>query len=365
MPPTVSERVQFLLSNAPGVQLKSVVYEDMHGNAREMLPNPDGYTHVLTCGNSSIALEFMPWLPAAGPEAFGVQTGYYGSNQWVVAANGNPDSLGDEFAIGRGAVYGCYAALEQIGFAFLQPLSLTWPTQVDFTAAYNTSSSPQWPVRGWHIHTQHPLELTDLLTGFAIYINGTETESWESMLWGWSSFLEWAVASHLNEVEWLLLWAKDWEAYALSPERQARFTILTEMCHNWTIRAGADCAVAEQQQHAFALINSSISDAENIASIYYRINWVFDAGFDFLSTENGFSEFTHPSCEKMLQWINVSTEATTARGKKAWIKVGMCTVIVVIVRSHRLQVHCSSGQVCTDYLDPYTGQPLNFNYLVG
>jgi hypothetical protein len=44
------------------------------------------------------------------------------------------------------------------------------------------------------------------------------------------------------------LWARDWEEYALSTERQQRFAVLVEMCHNWTVRAGADAAIALQQQ---------------------------------------------------------------------------------------------------------------------
>ena len=65
---------------------------------------------------------------------------------------------------------------------------------------------------------------------------------------GWASYLEWAAASRLNEVEWLLLWAEGWADYALSADRQARFRILVDMCHNFTIRAGADAAIALQQQ---------------------------------------------------------------------------------------------------------------------
>ena len=32
-----------------------------------------------------------------------------------------------------------------------------------------------------------------------------------------------------------------------------------------------------------------------------------DAGFDFLATESGSSEFTHPSDLDMLLWMNVAT----------------------------------------------------------
>lgn len=33
---------------------------------------------------------------------------------------------------------------------------------------------------------------------------------------------------------------------------------------------------------------------QQIAAIQKRIDWLAETGFDFLSTENGYSEFTHP-----------------------------------------------------------------------
>ena len=30
------------------------------------------------------------------------------------------------------------------------------------------NESPYWPIRTWHIHTQHPLEFTEVLNGFDI-----------------------------------------------------------------------------------------------------------------------------------------------------------------------------------------------------
>jgi hypothetical protein len=43
---------------------------------------------------------------------------------------------------------------------------------------------------------------------------------------------------------------------------------------------------------------------KQIADINARIDWAFDSGFDFLSTESGLSEFTKPSCDLMLTLFN-------------------------------------------------------------
>ena len=65
----------------------------------------------------------------------------------VVAADGNRDALNDTFAEGRGAVYGCYAALEQLGFAFIHPLSPTLPDALAWAGAGAVSVAPSLTVQ--------------------------------------------------------------------------------------------------------------------------------------------------------------------------------------------------------------------------
>ena len=50
----------------------------------------------------------------------------------------------------------------------------------------------------------------------------------------------------------------------------------------------------------------------------------------------------------MLQWINITSELVHAKfeNKKSYIKC-----------------HCSTSQFCNEYEDPFTGGPLNFNFL--
>jgi len=97
-------------------------------------------------------------------------------------------------------------------------------------------------------------------------------------------------------------------------------------------------------------------------------------GLDFLATENGFSEFTHPDCNQMLRWINMTTVYTKKLGKVHFLHAMPDTTAV---RTHLrpnagylsnqqeafIKCHCSAGQVCNDYKDPFTGKPINFNFL--
>jgi len=84
-----------------------------------------------------------------------------------------------------------------------------------------------------------------------------------------------------------------------------------------------------------------------ILSIRSKVDWWIDAGFDFISTENGFSEFMSGNCTTMLSWMDELTRYTNdVYGKEVFIKI-----------------HISTGQYCEEFTDPVTGGPLNFNYL--
>ncbi len=160
-------------------------------------------------------------------------------------------------------------------------------------------------------------------------------------------------------VEWVLLWAKEWNDFANSTERQNKMKILTDLCHTYGHGAGAgtllpssntliDVPIAEQQQHTWYMTTADGTLEQQFQKIHNRLDWLYTAGFDFLSTENGYSEFTHPDDVLMLTWINETAKysASAHKNKKTYIKV-----------------HCSQGQICPHYQDPWTHQPLNFNFL--
>jgi len=252
--------------------------------------------------------------------------------------------------------YAQYAVLEALGFGFLHPLEPVIPENLDLESALALNGSieaPYWPYRGWHHHTEHPLELTDLLNGWdAMAYSSNHTavvsESWASMLPQLELLCEWLVANRQNKLEWVLLSAKDWADYANSTKRQQRMAQLTAIVHNWQLEAGAYVPLAVQQQHAWWIVNGDGTFEQQQQQIRERLNWLRTAGFDFMATENGFSEFTHPDDEKMLAWLNYTTEYGAS----------MTPPMVISIRAH-----CSQGQYASHYKDPRTGGKLNFNFL--
>lgn len=249
-----------------------------------------------------------------------------------------------EAGVGRGASFGAYALLEELGFAFLHPLAPMRPASlpVDWPVL-DVTRAPRWPIRNLHVHTMHPLELTELVNGWPI----DDAGAWAAMLPEWDHLAEWMLANGDNEVEWVLLEAASWADYAASDERQRRLRVLVDRVHDFGLRAGADVPIALVQQHTFRLLQDEGELDDELAQIRQRLDWLMGAGFDFVSTENGSTEFTHPEPARMLQWMDeVARHLHEAWGADA-----------------RIKIHTSTGQTAEGFVDPQTGEPLDFNHL--
>jgi hypothetical protein len=322
-------------------------------DADDPLPAPGcAASRVLAFGHSvvSAALIDEAALVALGPEGYVLKTGRIrvgDVDHDVLAADGVPAGVDHHVPSPGGAAFGSYALLEQLGFAFLHPLSPTLPVALpDRLPDLDLASSPRWPRRNIHLHTMHPLELTELLNGWGDG-DPDDVDGWNAMRPEWSIYLEWLVANGQNEVEWILLEAESWADFAQSAERQRRLTLLVDDCHAWGIACGIDVPIALQQQHTWRLVRREGTQEEEFAQIHERLDYLMACGFDFLSTENGSTEFTNPGAERMLAWIDETARYLDEQyDREALIKV-----------------HVSVGQTAEPFVDRDTGAPLNFNFL--
>lgn len=303
---------------------------------------------VLSFGNTTQTNQIIPSneLENIIPEGYIVRSYFPGNNILVLATNGNSQKSMQPFVVyaNIGLHYGCYELLKQLGYGFLHPLEPLTPSSFRLPSSnVNITEEPFWPIRGYHYHTEHPLELTEFLNGM-----DSGSTSWESMIPEIDLVAEWLVANRQNRIEWILLWTRDWDEFAWSTLRQQRLTQIVDIFHTWGIAPGADVPIAEQQQHAWYFTGPRYTTEQQFKNITDHIDWIMVPGFDFIATESGYSEFTHPNCTLMLQWMNFTTDylLQNYQGKKMYIKC-----------------HCSSGQVCEDYPDPFTGEPINFNFL--
>jgi hypothetical protein len=246
------------------------------------------------------------------------------------SSNKNPD-------LHYGALVGAYSLLEHLGYAFLHPLSPHYPSKIFINSSHHYPSpsssllppkihkdSPYWPDRNFHIHTQHPLELNEVLQGMDIPMNGPlyqdcsqyhstadpgqqqhqhqhsgghYCERWEDMVADVVKLFEWCVANKLNKIEWMLLGNYKWGLFDTSDFRKKRLQVLTSLGHQFGLLVGADVTLGNVQQHAWYMVNPRLPFRKQVKQIHRRVDWIFDAGFDFLSTESGMTEFTHPDCK--------------------------------------------------------------------
>ena len=273
-------------------------------------------------------------------------------------------------AVNYGAIAGAYHTLELLGFSFLHPLSPLKPASLSIDSSLftenslNITESPYWPIRIFHHHTQHPLELTEVLQGLDIPMfgpvgpacvnskspssdHGTYCERWEDMVPDVDKMFEWAVANKYNRVEWLLLGNYKWKGFDYSDTRAKRMQILCHLGRSYGLLIGADVPLGNVQQHGWYMVNPRLPYSKQVEQIRDRVDWVLGAGFDFMTTESGLSEFTYPECSLMRDLLEeFSTYVNITWGREAFVKV-----------------HCSPGQRCVDYTDPRTGEPINFNHL--
>mmetsp|Transcript_23430 Transcript_23430/g.34391 ORF Transcript_23430/g.34391 Transcript_23430/m.34391 type:complete len:824 (-) Transcript_23430:274-2745(-) len=329
---------------------------------------------VLSLGNTSLSSRYLS-LDDVRSEGFEISTREYISNSTLIVANGKPMEIGtrqfalDVDSVHYGAAVGSYAALELLGFRFLHPLAPYIPSFLPtLSRDIYITESPYWEKRTWHIHTQHPLEFTEVLNGYDIPMfsndssktcpRGVHCETWEDMFLTLDGLFEWLLANRQNRVEVLLLGNEKWDAWGeltSGTKRQLRLREINRLAHKYGVLIGADIPLANLQQHGWAMVNIRDDFDTQKSDIENRVDWAFTAEYDFISTESGLSEFTKPSCDTMLQLFEVYTSRVTTHWK----------------REALTKVHCSTDQYCEDvnengelkYPDPRTGEPINFNFL--
>ena len=337
LPAAIGLRVQTLLSSVPGLDL---VLLDEHATLSSLSGT------LLALGDHALARAEIAdgELTQLGPEGF-VTRVRRSAHLTVMATRGLAPAQHPHGNLG--AAHGAYALLERLGFAFLHPLSPVVPEALSEPAAEELSrEEPRWPERTLHLHTQHPLELTEVLQGFGP--KGPDDEAgFLAMLPEVERLCEWLVANRQNGLEWFLLWAESWAEFADSDGRLMRLARIVERVHAYGLAAGIDAPIAFAQQHSYRLLREQGELADELTQIRTRLDFLAGAGWDFYGIEMGTSEFTAPPAERMLAWMNeVARHLDEAHGRRAYVKV-----------------HCSAGQKVSTLEDPLDGGPLDFNLL--
>lgn len=194
-----------------------------------------------------------------------------------------------------GAMYGLYDLAGRLGARYYHPERTFYPTNAALelpTIATEEVQSPRFTTRGFHEHTQHPIIMSD-----ALMVTGNDA------LRGYASnYLKWLARNRQNASSFHLLKTVNLEAW------RPYISDIVAQGQGYGVKMGVTLSFADQQQNNFRLIGeeSQTGSMDVPTQIRGGLDNLLAAGFDFVTMQIGTSEFTKPTDEEALGWIDTA-----------------------------------------------------------
>lgn len=187
----------------------------------------------------------------------------------------------------QGISFGLYGLLqEQLWFAFHHPKQTIipdlqfWPLTEDFT----WKAQPRFDKKGFHLHTMHPLELTEPL------LNPTCPDGIKQV----KEYIDWLARNQQNYFEFNLLETDDLEAWVNYIKPAMNYA------KSRGILIGVDISMHMTQQKAFMLYKgfpASLKSAKQ--QIKENLSTLFTISWDVIAMESSTTEFTQVNPQKI------------------------------------------------------------------
>jgi hypothetical protein len=292
---SIPKRIQYLLSRT-NAEVRPYVYGVNLG---------DG-SLVLSLGNASLSGKFLS-TNDVGDQGFRVMTIPF-DRATLVMSNGKPFvSKGKECAMNVDAVHfgaavGAYAVLQELGFAFLDPMDPIIPNELILHKNISNMEDPFSSIRGCRIEARQATDLTEVLNGFDnsnLTKNPSEYDacrpgqwcgSWDNKYAALDGLFEWFVANRQNRIEVAFL------ASITGYKRQRRLQLVNALAHSYGILIGAEVSATSSELRSWIFAPASSLEMMS-ATNQQRVDWMFATGFDFLSTDFALFDFSKPSCK--------------------------------------------------------------------
>jgi hypothetical protein len=194
----------------------------------------------------------------------------------------------------EGVAAGLYGLLqEKLGFRFYHPRESfvpsyeSWPLQKRFSFA----GSPRFEKRGFHLHTLHPIELTEQLH------DPSYPDAFEDV----KTYIDWLARNGQNTFQFFLLRDADrktWPAHARS---------IVEYAHQRGIRCGIEISLSMIQQQAFQTITLLRLYPSYQQQVDDTLAWLFQAPWDYVSLDVTMGEHL-PFLDKLLPDVQMHIE---------------------------------------------------------
>lgn len=175
----------------------------------------------------------------------------------------------------QGVSFGLYGLLqEKLGFKFYHPRRMIVPNWTEFPLQqnFNWEAKALFDKKGFHLHTQHPLELTEQLH------DGNLPNALEDV----KEYIDWLARNGQNYFEFCLLENIDrkvWNTHAKA---------IVDYCHQRGIMAAVDLSLHMIQQKTFQLY---VGPAAKQRQVEKNLIWLMRADWDFINMEFSTAEF--------------------------------------------------------------------------
>lgn len=204
----------------------------------------------------------------------------------------------------KGVANGLYGLLqEHLGFRFLHPRQTlvprieSWPLRKDF----QWSARPRFDKRGFHLHTQHPLELTEQLMD----------PDFPNALADVKAYIDWLARNGQNVFQYYLLRRLKW------PEWVAHNKAITDYAHQRGILCGLKTSFHSIQQYAHQLMGKGWLKGRAKRQIEKRlVEHLFAAGYDYIAPDISKAEFFGGVGKKSVELERHAIAVCQREGKK-------------------------------------------------
>ena len=216
------------------------------------------------------------------------------SYRWKSSRRNGTVTLALETGTPEGVAAGLYGLLqEKLGFRFHHPREsiipslVSWPLPEQFTF----TGSPRFEKRGFHLHTLHPIELTEQLH------NPMHPGALEDV----KSYIDWLARNGQNTFQFFLLRDVDRKTWPAHARR------IVDYAHQRGIRCGIEISLSMIQQQAFQSITLLRLYPSYQKQVDDTLAWLFQAPWDYVSLDVTMGEHL-PFLDRLLPDVQMHIE---------------------------------------------------------
>ncbi len=194
----------------------------------------------------------------------------------------------------EGVAAGLYGLLqEKLGFRFYHPRESIVPSlkKWPFPEQFSFAGSPRFEKRGFHLHTQHPTELTEQLHDPSL------AGAFEDV----KCYIDWLARNGQNTFQFFLLREVDRKTWPAHARR------IVEYAHSRGIRCGIEISLSMIQQQAFQTITILRLYPSYQQQVDDTLAWLFQAPWDYVSLDVTMGEHL-PFLDKLLPDVQMHIE---------------------------------------------------------